>query len=126
MTTPISGRRTVLVIEDEAIIRMLITEGLEDAGIEVLQAGDGASGLRCLEDAARMDLLVTDIGLPGGMSGRDVARKARLLWPELRILFVTGYDDGAADDGLDGRSATITKPFGVRALVAKVTQMLDR
>ena len=122
---------TVLVIDDEPVLRALIVEVLEEAGYRVLAAGDGAAGLRLLEGGARIDLLVTDVGLPGGMNGRQVADAARLSRPALRVLFITGYADVAAVGqpgawgGLDPGMGVLTKPFPVAGLIAKVRDMID-
>jgi len=86
----------VLVIDDEAIIRTVIAEVLEESGYQVLAAEDGPSGLKILQSTRRIDLLVTDVGLPGGMNGRQVADAARLVRPGLKILFITGYAENAA------------------------------
>ncbi len=68
---------TVLVVDDEPTVRMLVTEVLEDLGYTAIEAADGAAGLKVLRSAVRIDLLVTDVGLPGGMNGRQVADAAR-------------------------------------------------
>jgi PAS domain S-box-containing protein len=118
---------TVLVIDDEPTVRMLIVELLEDIGYAVIQAGDGPSGLRILESDARIDLLITDVGLPGGLNGRQVADAARSLRPGLKVLFVTGYAENAAvgNGRLDAGMQVITKPFAIAALGAKVRNLLD-
>jgi PAS domain S-box-containing protein len=81
---------TVLVIDDEATVRMLVVEVLEEAGYRALEAEDGPSGLKILQSDARIDLLITDVGLPGGLNGRQVADAARRSRPELKVLFITG------------------------------------
>lgn len=117
---------TIVVVEDESTIRVLLTEVLEDAGYRVLAAGDGAAGLSLLQAPQRVDLLLTDVGLPGGMNGRQVADAARTSRPTLKVLFVTGYANTAAvgngllPEGMD----VMTKPFEVDALMAKVVRML--
>jgi signal transduction histidine kinase len=122
---------TVLVIDDEPVLRALIVEVLEEAGYRVLSAGDGARGLRLLDSGARIDLLVTDVGLPGGMNGRQVADAARLSRPTLRVLFITGYAEVAAVGqpgawgGLEPGMGVLTKPFPVGGLIAKIREMLD-
>ena len=118
---------TVLVIEDEGTVRALIAEVLEEAGYRVIVAPDGPSGLRAFESAPRVDLLVTDVGLPGGMNGRQVADAARVIRPALKILFITGYAENAAvGNGLLERGmAVITKPFEVAALVNKVRDIVE-
>lgn len=119
---------TVLVIDDEAIVRQLAVEILEDAGYAVMEAADGPAGLKIIQSAARIDLLVTDVGLPGGLNGRQVADAARITRPDLKILFITGYAENAAVGNglLDPGMEVITKPFTVVALGNKVREMLDR
>ena len=105
--------QTVLVIEDEPTVRMLIVEVLEEAGYVALEAEDGLSGLRILQSAARIDLLITDVGLPRGMNGRQVADAARVARPSLKVLFVTGFAENAAvgNGQLEPGMEVITKPF---------------
>ncbi len=82
---------TVLVVDDEPTVRMLVMEVLGELGYAAIEAADGASGLRVLLSDARVDLLVTDVGLPGGMNGRQMADAARINRPDLKVLFITGY-----------------------------------
>lgn len=119
---------TVLVVDDEATIRLLIVEVLEDLGYAALQAGDGAAGLKLLRSGRRIDLLVTDVGLPGGMNGRQLADAARTLRPELRILFITGYAESAAigDRHLEEGMQVLTKPFTMRDLASRLEALLRR
>ena len=117
---------TVLVIEDEVNIRVLIAEVLEQAGYRVIQADEGARGLRLLQSPARIDLLITDVGLPGGMNGRQVADAARVTRPGLKVLFITGYAENAAvgNGHLERGMAVMTKPFEITALANKVRGMV--
>lgn len=119
--------QSVLVIDDEPIVRMLIVEVLEEAGYMVLEAGDGPSGLRILESANQVDLLITDVGLPGGMNGRQVADAARIARPDLKVLFVTGFAENAVIENghLEPGMAVITKPFAITELAAKVEEMIE-
>ncbi|WP_295639054.1 ATP-binding protein [Novosphingobium sp.] len=119
--------RTVLVIDDEPMVRMLIVEVLEEAGFRSLEAEDGPSGLKLLDQEPGIDLLVTDVGLPGGMNGRQVADAARQSRPDLKVLFVTGYAENAAVGNglLDPGMEIITKPFGMTELAAKITEMIE-
>jgi PAS domain S-box-containing protein len=119
--------RTVLVIDDEPMVRMLIVEVLDEAGFRSIEAEDGPSGLRLLEQHKGIDLLVTDVGLPGGMNGRQVADAARESRPGLKVLFVTGYAENAAVGNglLDPGMEIITKPFGMAELAAKITEMIE-
>jgi CheY-like chemotaxis protein len=118
---------TVLVIDDEATLRMLMTDVFEESGYNVRTAPDGPTGLKILQSDLRIDILVTDVGLPGGMNGRQVADAARVLRPKLRILFITGYAENAAigNGHLERGMEVLTKPFEVTVLAAKVRDMLD-
>jgi PAS domain S-box-containing protein len=119
---------TVLVVDDEPLVRMLIVEVLEAAGYGCLEADDGASGLRVLQSDARIDLLITDVGLPGGMNGRQLADAGRALRPQLKVLFITGYAENAVvgNGHLDPRMAILTKPFAMEALASKVEDIMRR
>ena len=86
---------TVLVVDDEPTVRMLVSDVLGDLGYGALEAEDGASGLKILQSRARIDLLITDVGLPNGMNGRQVADAARVIRPGLKVLFITGYAENA-------------------------------
>ena len=118
---------TVLVIDDEEPIRMLITDVLEEAGYRVITAPDGPSGLKILQSDVRIDLLVTDVGLPGGVNGRQVADGGRVSRPNLKVLFVTGYAENAVvgNGHLDAGMQVITKPFAMAALGARVRDMIE-
>jgi nitrogen-specific signal transduction histidine kinase/ActR/RegA family two-component response regulator len=118
---------TVLVIDDEASVRSLIVDVLTDGGYHVIEAADGPSGLKVLQSDLRIDLLITDVGLPGGMNGRQVADAGRVHRPHLKILFITGYAENAVvGNGLLGQDMhVITKPFGIEAIAGKVREMID-
>ena len=118
---------TVLVIDDEPTVRMLVVEVLEEAGYIAIEAGDGPSGLAILNSDSRIDLLITDVGLPGGLNGRQVADAARLTRPELKVLFITGYAENAAVGNglLDAGMEVITKPFAMAAMAVKVREMIE-
>ncbi len=117
---------TVLVVEDEPVIRDLIVEVLQDLGYQALEAPDGPSGLRILQSRTRIDLLVTDVGLPG-INGRQLADQARVTRPDLKVLFITGYAENAtrASGFLDPGMEMITKPFAVEALTTRIRAMLQ-
>ena len=123
----LSHGETVLVIDDEEAVRMLMVEVLEEAGYNILEAADGPSGLKILRSDVRIDLLVTDVGLPGGMNGRQVADAARAVRSNLKVLFVTGFAENAAIGNglLDSGMQVITKPFEMAALGSKVREMID-
>ena len=119
-----SAKPVVLVVEDEVLVQMLVLEVLDDLGVEALEANEGRAALEILERDPRIQLLVTDVGLPG-MNGRQLAETARAFRPNLKVLFVTGYADKAAAGELDGAGMDmITKPFALEALSEKVTEML--
>ena len=117
---------TVLVIEDEPLVRELIVEGLRCAGYRTLEASDGAAGLALLKSDARIKLLVTDIGLPG-LTGQEVALAARTGRPDLKVLFVTGYsrNAAAARGFLVPGMQLLTKPFALDVLAIRVRAMLE-
>ena len=118
---------TVLVIDDEPIVRMLIVEVLEEAGYSALEAEDGPSGLKILSSDVPIDLLITDVGLPGGMNGGQVADAARVHRPELKVLFVTGFAENAAvaSGHLEPGMAVITKPFVMVELANAIRGMIE-
>jgi CheY-like chemotaxis protein len=119
------GSGTVLVVDDEPTIRMLLAEVVGELGHTVIEAEDGPAAVASLNASqragARIDLLITDLGLPGGMNGRQVADAARRIYPALKILFVTGYAEITAI-GLDPDPgmAVMTKPFAMDDLAAQV------
>ncbi len=117
---------TVLVIEDEPVVRGLIVEVLADLGFAALEATDGPSGLELLQSRQRIDLLISDVGLPG-LNGRQLADAARLLRPGLKVIFMTGYAEVAASAHgfLEPGMALITKPFAMAELAAKVRSTLE-
>ncbi|WP_421996178.1 PAS domain-containing protein [Reyranella sp.] len=118
---------TVLVVDDEPTVRMLIVDSLSDRGYACLEAGDGADALRLLRSDAHIDLMVTDVGLPGGLNGRQVADAAWETRPDLRVLFVTGYADNAvlSHGHLAPGMEVLTKPFTIDELVRRVEKMLS-
>jgi PAS domain S-box-containing protein len=118
---------TVLVIDDEELVRKLILEVLEDLGYSSLQAADGAAGLKILKSNTRIDLLVTDVGLPGGMNGRQLADAALSLRSDLKVLFITGYAENAVINHghLEPGMQIMTKPFQMDALAIKIRGMIE-
>ena len=117
---------TVLVIEDEPVVRNLVVEVLEDLGYRAIEAVDGPAGLEIVQSAQRIDLLITDVGLPG-LNGRQVADAARALRPDLKVLFMTGYAENAAlvFGALDAGMTVITKPFTMDALATRVREIIE-
>ena len=117
---------TVLIVDDEPTVRMLITEVLEDLGYRAIEASDGAAGLHALQSDVRIDLLVTDVGLPGGMNGRQVADAGRALRPDLKVLFITGYAENAvvSHGHLAPDMQVMTKPFSLDELASRIKEII--
>lgn len=118
-------RETVLVVDDEPAVLMLVTDVLEDMGYATIEASDGPIALKVLQSEARIDLLITDVGLPG-LNGRQVADAARRHRPELKVLFITGYADSAvlSHHHLEPGMQVLTKPFSMDELANRVTDLL--
>jgi PAS domain S-box-containing protein len=117
---------TVLVVEDEPVVRSLIVDVLQELGYAALEAHDGPSGLKILQSRIRIDLLITDIGLPG-LNGRQIADAARQRRPELKVLFMTGYAENAAlaSGILEPGMAMVTKPFAMDDLAARIRRTIE-
>ena len=125
--TSTGAGRALLLVEDETGVREAIAEGLRDQGYRVLEAGDGPAALRILHGGRgfRVDALVTDVGLPRGLNGRQVADAARECRPGLPVLFITGYAGTALEECLAPGMAVIGKPFTLDTLAAKIWSMLE-
>jgi len=119
---------TVLVVDDEPSVRMLVTEVLEDLGYASIEAADSVAGLKLLQSDTRIDLLVTDVGLPGGMNGRQMADAGRERRPGLKVLFITGY----AENSLIGNGhllpgmQVLTKPFAIEVLANRIKELIEQ
>jgi CheY-like chemotaxis protein len=126
LAEPARGGECILLIDDEATIRELATEALQGLGYQVISAEDGASGLAALARAPRIDLLITDIGLPGGLNGRQVAEAVRAIKPALPVLFITGYAEQSplANAALQPGMEILTKPFALNDFARRVAGML--
>jgi CheY-like chemotaxis protein len=117
---------SVVVVEDDPAVRMLVVNVLNELGYQAHEAEDARSALPLLESELRVDLLVTDVGLPG-MNGRQLAEIARQQRPDLKVLFMTGYAEKAAErqgfleEGMD----LMAKPFSIEALAQKIRQMIS-
>src|SRR5690606_27527854 len=121
-------RGMVVIVDDEAPIRMLVAEALADVGFDFVAAEDGRSGLALLRATPSADLLITDVGLPGGMNGRQLADAARAERPDLKVLFITGYAESAVLNGgnLEPGMHILTKPFDLKALSRRAADILNR
>ena len=121
------GSEAILVVEDEEDVRAHSVEMLRDLGYYVFETANGSSALQILQSHPEIQLLFTDVGLPGGMNGRQLADAARHLRPDLKVLFTTGYARNAIvhDGRLDPGVQLITKPFTYAGLASKIRDILD-
>ncbi|WP_159451365.1 PAS domain-containing sensor histidine kinase [Demequina sp. NBRC 110054] len=126
-TIPATGTGTVLLVEDDPLVRGYTARRLAELGYSVLEASDGKAALDELGGAQRIDLLLTDIIMPGGMSGTDLARAAREARPGLPVLCVSGYTEQvlAADGRLDPEAELLTKPYTVHELATRVSRLVS-
>jgi DNA-binding response OmpR family regulator len=122
----ITSKKTILVVEDEPFVQMLLTDFLEEQDYAVFSANDAQSALALLGAHQEIGLLLTDVGLPG-LSGRMLAEAARKLRPTLPVLFATGYGDAHEElqDSLSAGMAIISKPFEMDRLVQAVRALID-
>lgn len=126
-TTPlVKAGETILIVDDEPTVRMLLKDVLSELGYTVLDAADSIEGLETLRSNAQIDLLITDVGLPGGMNGRQMADAGREIRPKLKTLFITGYAENAVIGSaqLGPGMQVLTKPFAVDTLVSRVSDLL--
>jgi CheY-like chemotaxis protein len=116
---------TVLIVEDDPAVRVLVSQVLSELGYAFVEAGDADGALPIIESGQRIDLMISDVGLPG-MNGRQLAEIGRQIRPDLKVLFITGYAEHAAVRGgfLDPGMQLITKPFTFDLLTAKVREMI--
>lgn len=123
---PTAKRETILVVDDEPEVRSLIVDVLQELGYKTREAGDGPAGLDLLNSEPGIDLLVTDVGLPKGMNGRQFAEAARADRPELKVLFITGYAESAVirNGQLEPGMHVLTKPFAMEALARRIGEVI--
>jgi len=116
----------VLVVEDDETVRNAAAEALREIGYEVLEAPDAMEAVRLLADRGGVDLLFTDVGLPGGVNGRTLADAARNIHPALKVLFTTGYSSDTPQGGgiPHDDECLLPKPFSLQQLEAKVRELL--
>lgn len=124
--TLVGQGETVLVVDDESSVRMLVTEVLSGLGYVAIEAADSLAGLRILQSDVRIDLLVTDVGLPGGINGRQMADAGRECRPGLPVLFITGYAETTVLDKchLEPLTEVLTKPFALEALASRIKELI--
>ncbi|MEG3009709.1 MAG: PAS domain S-box protein [Pseudomonas sp.] len=122
----VKAGETILIVDDEPTVRMLLKDVLSELGYTVLDAADSIEGLETLRSNAQIDLLITDVGLPGGMNGRQMADAGREIRPKLKTLFITGYAENAVIGSaqLGPGMQVLTKPFAVDTLVSRVSDLL--
>ena len=117
--------RTVLVVEDEAFVRMLVVQTLEDAGYAVRQAAEAIAAMDALRADDAISLMITDVGLPG-LDGRRLADQARQHRPDMKVLLMTGYTESAhVEKVLPLGMSIIRKPFDLEEFTARAEQLLD-
>ena len=124
-TSPLIREVWILLVDDQSMVREPLVEVLAGLGYRVIQAGDGAQGLKILNSTQQVDLLISDVGLPGHMNGQQLADAGRKLRPELKVLFITGYADKfTSAGGLAGQEMEVMiKPFGLDEFECKVSDM---
>nr|WP_306470326.1 response regulator [Pseudomonas sp. efr-133-TYG-103a] len=117
---------TILIVEDDPAVRALVSQVLSELGYAYLEAGDAVGAIPILESSQRIDLMISDVGLPG-MNGRQLADIGRQMRADLKVLFITGYAEnaGARAGFLDTGMQMITKPFAFDQLTAKVREMIE-
>jgi CheY-like chemotaxis protein len=120
--------QAVLVVDDEPSIRILVTDVLTELGYSPIEASDGITALRVLHSDVRIDLLITDVGLPNGLNGRQLADAARVKRPDLKVLFITGYAENAVvrHGHLSHEMHVMMKPFTLDALANRVGEIISR
>lgn len=123
----VARQATVLVVDDEPEVRSLVVEMVREIGYRVLEAEDGISAMELLQSNRELNLLVTDIGLPNGMNGRQLADAARLIRPGLKVLFITGYAQNTMPnhDMLASGTEIMLKPFSMASFAEKVRLMVE-
>ena len=117
---------TVLIVDDEPTVRLLVKEVMDDCGYHAIEAVDGPMALKILRSSVDIDLLITDLGLPGGLTGRQLAEFAREGRPEMKVLFITGFAENAASGNghVHPSMPMLTKPFTIESLIEKVSRLL--
>jgi DNA-binding response OmpR family regulator len=119
-----SRAERVLVVEDEALVRMLVVQTLEEAGFAVMEAAEAQGALEMLKSDDAIRLMITDVGLPG-LNGRRLAEAARAQRPDMKVLFMTGYADSSlVENALPEGFGLITKPFDLEELAARAQALL--
>jgi CheY-like chemotaxis protein len=126
--TRANAGETILIVDDEPTVRMLITEVLEGLGYAAIEAADAHSALKVLHSNVRIDLLITDVGLPGSLTGLQMVNAARIDRPNLKVLCITGYPlQGATQaGGLETDMYMLTKPFTLETLASRIEAIIRK
>jgi CheY-like chemotaxis protein len=125
MEVPSHGDETILMVEDDELVRMSVQSLIESLGYRVVPARDGPDALEILRRDTPIDLLFTDVVMPGGMHGPELAAEARRLRPELKVLYTSGYPGSEySADGLTGHQV-LSKPYEAYELAAKLREILE-
>jgi DNA-binding response OmpR family regulator len=106
---------------------MLVGDTLSELGYQGIEAADSSSGLKVLQSDVKIDLLITDVGLPGGMNGKELADEGRKHRPDLKVLFITGYAENAAvtNGRLEPGMHVLSKPFPIDKLAARIRSIIE-
>jgi len=122
------GTETILVVEDDSEVRSTVTDLLRELGYDVLSAKDATNALPILESGVKIDLLFTDVVMPGPLRSPELARKAKERMPDIGILFTSGYTENAIVHGgrLDPDVSLLTKPYTRQMLAARIREALNR
>ncbi len=121
------SRGMALVLDDEAAIRELVGEVLRDMGLQVTEAATAEQALTCIDELTALELIVTDLILPGGIKGDAVADRAQAIHPQARVLFISGFIDATTEiEYRQGQVMRLAKPFTVHQLQASVGRLLDQ
>lgn len=120
-------RKTILLVDDEALVRMVLAEELENLGYTIVEAGDAHQAMKLLNEGGKIDLLLTDVGLPNGMNGRQLADAVLQAKPGLPVIFITGYAEKTVlnDGDLGAGMRVMTKPFATEKLAQLVREVLN-
>jgi CheY-like chemotaxis protein len=116
---------TILLVDDEPAIRQMALELLSEIGYRVIEAADSVSAIKQAETLEHLDLLLSDVGLPGSMNGISLAAELRKKFPRLKVLFITGFAGGSRLVSVDKTTRLLTKPFSLNELTSRVHSLLN-
>ena len=122
-----TGNETILIVEDDPDVRGFLSTALSVLGYNIIEAEDGPTSFSVMEEIGEIDLLLTDVVLPRGIDGREIAEEARHRYPEIKVLFTSGYTEnaiihhGRLDDGVE----ILSKPYTRQTLAQRVRRTLD-